>query len=212
MHNNPDLIVIGGGPAGCAAASFAARLRWKVVVIDSSLERGYLGSLGNVSFFPGFPEAISGPELVKRMRRQAELTGAHFVSESVCGISMQDGSFRVATESGRELTSRAVVIAVGAASRTNYLHNEREYMGRGVSHDALADGPGEAPPLMTEELRVGQIRRDGPAVHPQKGPSGAGRPPMDGAGHHLLAGASLAQDEHRRLGPGHELHGAHHRL
>lgn len=141
MLNNIDLIVIGAGPAGCAAATYASRCRWKVSVIDRSVEGGFLGSLGNVSYFPGFPEAISGADLVKKMRRQAELVGAHFLSDTVKVIAVDAQPFRVTTEGGKELGSPVVVIASGAAARSNYLHNEREFMGRGVSHDATADGP-----------------------------------------------------------------------
>lgn len=144
MHNNIEVIVIGGGPAGCAAATYAARCRWKATLVDKQLEGGFLGSLGNVSYYPGFPEAISGPDLVKRMRRQAELVGVNFMSDSVKSIEVGEGCIKAVTESGRELQAPAIVVAVGAAARTNYLHNEREFMGRGVSHDALADGPAVA--------------------------------------------------------------------
>lgn len=141
MQNHIDLIVIGAGPAGCAAATYAARCRWKVTIIDRSVEGGFLGSLGNVSYFPGFPEAISGADLVRRMRRQAELVGAHFLADAIKGIAVDAAPYRVTTDCGKELGSPSVVIASGAAARSNYLHNEREFLGRGVSHDAVADGP-----------------------------------------------------------------------
>lgn len=144
MQNQHDIIVIGAGPAGCSAAAYAARCRWKTLVIDKSSEEGFLGSLGNVSYFPGFPEAISGPELLKRMRRQAELIGVHFVSDTAKSITIDPKPLKVATEGGREYESRVVVIAAGAAKRTNYLHGEREFLGRGVSYDAMADGPAVA--------------------------------------------------------------------
>ena len=144
MHTNLDVIVIGGGPAGCAAATFAARCRWKTALVDRSVDGGYLGSLGHVSYFPGFPEAISGTELVKRMRRQAELTGVQIVADAAGAVAMGDAPVRVTTESGREVAAPAVVLATGAAARTNYLQGEREFLGRGVSHDARGDGPAVA--------------------------------------------------------------------
>lgn len=144
MHTQNDLIVIGAGPAGSAAATLAARCRWKTLVVDKSPDSSFLGSLGNVSYFPGFPEAISGKELLKRIRRQAELIGVHFVSDTVKSISVESAPYKVTTEGGKELLAQCIVIATGAAARTNYLHGEREFLGRGVSYDAMADGPAVA--------------------------------------------------------------------
>lgn len=144
MQNNLDAIVIGGGPAGCAAAAFLARCKWNVLIIDRSSSEGFLGSLGNVSYFPGFPESISGAEILKRMRRQCELEGARLATETVSAVSAEETGFKIASESGKEFFARAVLAATGAATRTNYLHGEREFLGRGVSYDVLADGPSVA--------------------------------------------------------------------
>ena len=64
MQINFDVLVIGSGPAGTAAATFVARCRWKTLAIDKAIDQGYLGSLGTVGYFPGFPEGISGGDLV----------------------------------------------------------------------------------------------------------------------------------------------------
>ncbi|MBN1282579.1 MAG: FAD-dependent oxidoreductase, partial [Proteobacteria bacterium] len=144
MQSNYDAIIVGGGPAGCAAAAFIARSKWSTLIVDRSQSEGFLGSLGNVSYFPGFPESISGAEILKRMRRQCELEGARLSTEPVTSISAADGGWRVATEAGREYHAKAVVVCTGAASRTNYLQGEREFMGRGVSYDVIADGPAVA--------------------------------------------------------------------
>ncbi len=144
MQTSYDVIIIGGGPAGSAAAAFTARSKWQSLVVDRSMERGFLGSLGNVSYFPGFPESIRGRDLLERMRRQAELEGAHFLSDSVTQISGSEGSFKLITQSGKGLEAKAVVVATGASDRTSYLHGEKEFLGKGVSHDALTDGPAVA--------------------------------------------------------------------
>ena len=144
MQTNYDVIIIGGGPAGSAAAAFASRSRWGTLVIDKSIEAGFLGSLGNVSYFPGFPESIGGKDLLERMRRQAELVGTHFLSDSVTQLSGTAGSFKVITQQGKGLEAKAIVLATGASDRTSYLHGERECLGKGVSHDVLADGPAVA--------------------------------------------------------------------
>lgn len=136
-----DIIVVGGGPAGCAAATVVARNRWKTLVIDRSLNEGFLGSLGNVSYFPGFAESIAGADLVRRLRKQAELVGTTFKTGTASKFEFDGGKLSVSLEGGEIITARAVVLASGAATRTNYLHGEKELLGRGVSHDALADGP-----------------------------------------------------------------------
>jgi len=144
MQTNYDAVIIGGGPAGCAAATFVARCKWSALVIDRSTRESFLGSLGNVGYFPGFPESISGEELLKRMRRQTEFEGARFTSDSALALTGDAGSFKIATDSGKEYAAKAIVVATGAAARTNYLHGEREYLGRGVSYDVLSDGPAVA--------------------------------------------------------------------
>lgn len=141
MQTACDAIVVGGGPAGCAAAGFLARNGWNVQIVDRSMAGSYLASLGHVNAFPGFPEAIAGQELLRRMRRQAELHGAKLVNDAVAAITPAEGGFTLATESGKSLGARAVVIATGASTRVNPLPGEREYLGRGVSYDVLSDGP-----------------------------------------------------------------------
>jgi thioredoxin reductase (NADPH) len=144
MQTAYDAIVIGGGPAGCAAAAFICRCRWSAAVVDRSQSGSFLGSLRNVSYFPGFADAISGQDLLSRMRRQAEHFGAAFVSDEVTAIEGSSGSFTVKASSDKALSAKAIVIATGAASRTNYLQGEREFLGRGVYYDVQADGPAVA--------------------------------------------------------------------
>jgi thioredoxin reductase (NADPH) len=144
MQNGYDVIIIGGGPAGSAAAALLSRCKRDAMVVDKSMSAGFMGSLGNVSYFPGFPESISGPELLKRMRRQAELVGAHFLSDEVTQVSGMKGSFKTISQSGKELHAKAIIVATGACTRTNYLQGEREFLGRGVSYDVQADGPAVA--------------------------------------------------------------------
>lgn len=141
MMTNYDLVVIGAGPSGCAAATHASRCRWKVLVINRLDEKGFLGSLKNVNYFPGFPEDISGLDLLKRMHRQAELAGARFVEDTVCNMASYESSFGVSTDNGLKFETRAAVLATGAALRAHYLHNEKEFLGCGVFYDAMVDGP-----------------------------------------------------------------------
>jgi thioredoxin reductase (NADPH) len=144
MHNEFDVIVVGGGPAGCSAAMFMARCKHKTLVIDKNDGTSYLGALGNISCFPGFSEPVTGRELLQKMKKQAELEGVRFSKGAVTAIAADSTLKRIITDNNEEHTARAVVIATGAASRKNYLNGEREFLGKGVSHDVMADGPSVA--------------------------------------------------------------------
>lgn len=139
--NDIDVVVVGGGSAGASAAAMAARNHWKVLVIDNSLKDGFLGSLGNVSFFPGYLESSSGVELIQKMRKQSELFGAQYRTAKVQKISADDDKFKISVGGDQVIKSRTVILASGAAQRTNYLNGERDFLGRGVSYDATVDGP-----------------------------------------------------------------------
>jgi thioredoxin reductase (NADPH) len=144
VQSHYDAIIIGGGPAGCAAAAHLARCRWSTAIIDRSMAGSLLAGLGSVAYFPGFPEAISGQELLRRMRRQAELAGAQLLSETASGVSADGGTLKLAAESGKEFTARAIVVATGCGLRASYAPGERELLGNGVYLDAHADGPSAA--------------------------------------------------------------------
>jgi thioredoxin reductase (NADPH) len=137
---NIDVIVIGGGTSGCAAATLLARNRRKTMVIDSAPQEGFLGSLGNVSYFPGVTDSTSGEELVERFRKQGEQTGVQFRQGRVEKIAEGEQP-QVSVYGGEKINARALLVASGAALRSNYLDGEKEFHGRGVSHDAALDGP-----------------------------------------------------------------------
>ncbi len=144
MQSEFDAVIIGGGPAGSSAAMFLARCRWRVLVIERDAALGNLHQLPSVICFPGFPEPISGAELVRRMHKQSELEGVRFVKDSVAALAAENMPARIVTESSAEYTAKAVVVATGAANRTNYLHGEREMLGKGVYYDAVFDAPSVA--------------------------------------------------------------------
>jgi thioredoxin reductase (NADPH) len=135
-----DVIVIGGGASGSAAAAFTAGRGWNTCMADKNLLDGYLGSLGHVCQFPGFPEGIAGREIVERLRKQAEKAGAKVLTCEITEINAEEGKF-VAAGCGETLEARAAILATGAAARTGFLTGEKEFFGRGVFHDARTDGP-----------------------------------------------------------------------
>jgi thioredoxin reductase (NADPH) len=136
-----ELIIIGSGPAGCTAAVYAARAQLKPLVFEGSVTAGgALMATTEVENFPGFPEGISGPELMAQMRKQADRFGALLVPEDVVSVELTGPVKTVVDGSGRTHHARAVVLAMGSAYRRLGLPDEDRLSGRGVSWCATCDG------------------------------------------------------------------------
>lgn len=134
------VIVIGSGPAGLTAALYTARARLDPLVLVGDLLGGQISLTYEVENYPGFPEALTGAELVERMQRQAERFGARLEHASVVQVDFTRGSpFYVKTDS-QEYEADAVIVAVGASPRKLHVPGEAEFTGRGVSYCATCDG------------------------------------------------------------------------
>ncbi|MBT1095463.1 thioredoxin-disulfide reductase [Streptomyces sp. Tu102] len=136
-----QLIVIGSGPAGYTAALYAARATLRPLVIASSVEAG--GDLMNtteIENFPGFPEAVMGPDLMDRMQRQAERFGTDIVFDDVTSVDLAGDIKTVTLASGEQHRALAVVFATGSAYRKLGVEGEDRLSGRGVSWCATCDG------------------------------------------------------------------------
>lgn len=134
-----DIVIIGGGPAGLTAGIYAGRAQLNTVILEKGLPGGQIAQTEEVENYPGFDEAISGPELSQRMVRQAEKFGAKIVMEEVLKLEQAGHGFLV---TGYDTTyhARAVVIASGANPRRLGVPGEDEFYGRGVSTCATCDG------------------------------------------------------------------------
>ncbi|NBC30630.1 MAG: thioredoxin-disulfide reductase [Spirochaetes bacterium] len=140
MQASHDLIVIGGGAAGLAAAQYGARANLRTLVVEQMANGGQCLLIEGLENYPGFPDPIDGDEFTERFERQAKQFGAQFQIATVEGIEKEGDVFRLSTSEG-ELTAFSVVLATGAKHRTLDVPGEAELQGRGVSYCATCDGP-----------------------------------------------------------------------
>ncbi len=137
MHTK--LAIIGSGPAGITAAIYAGRALLNPVVIAGQEAGGQLMTTTEVDNYPGFPDGILGPELMKYMRQQAERFNNQFIEENVIKIQTQSKPFVITTEN-QELTADSIILATGASSIWLGLESESRLRGHGVSSCATCDG------------------------------------------------------------------------
>jgi thioredoxin reductase (NADPH) len=135
-----DVAVIGGGPAGLAAALYAARSRVNTVVFESGLPGGQIVTTDWLENYPGFPAGVSGAEIGQRMHEQAEHFGAFFRTfDPVQKLEPVGTDWRVTSDEG-EVMAHAVILATGAVPKKLGVPGEAEFAGRGVSWCATCDG------------------------------------------------------------------------
>ncbi len=140
MDSDFDLIVIGGGAAGLAAAQYGARANLKTLLVEELAAGGQALLIDALENYPGVMGPVSGYELSETMRKQAEAFGASFLTASATGLARGPEGFRVETSEG-PLSSRTVVLATGAKHRHVGVPGEEKFAGRGVSYCATCDGP-----------------------------------------------------------------------
>ena len=134
-----DIIIIGGGPAGLTAATYARRAGKSVLVIEKNAFGGQITWSPKVENFPGFV-SVSGVELGDKLLEQAMEQGAEVELEEVETLTVNSGVKRVRCVSGAEFEARAVIIATGARPRMLGLPREQELIGNGVCFCAVCDG------------------------------------------------------------------------
>jgi thioredoxin reductase (NADPH) len=134
-----DILIIGAGPAGLAAALYAGRSLVKPVVLERLSVGGLVLSTEWIDNYPGFPDGIAAPELMERMHRQAERFGAEFVSDEALSLTRTDNGFSVSTAGGTTYKAGSVIVATGAMPRVLPVKEESRYHGRGISYCATCD-------------------------------------------------------------------------
>ena len=134
------LIITGSGIAGLSAAIYAGRSNNDPLVFEGDEPGGQLTLTTEVDNYPGFPEGISGPELIQDMKSQAERFGAEIKNGAVEDVTADDRPFTVRLNNGDVYTADAVIAASGASARTLGIPGEDDLMGYGLSTCATCDG------------------------------------------------------------------------
>ena len=141
MTERYDVIVVGAGPAGLAAAIYAARARLRTLVVDESIPGGQVKTTHKVSNYPGFPEDVKGADLAAAFAAQAARFGAEVrraveITEHELGGDPK----RLVLDEEETVEARAVIVATGARPRPLGVPGEDRFKGRGISHCATCDG------------------------------------------------------------------------
>ena len=133
------VLIAGSGPAGLTAAIYAARAQLNPLVLEGLAPGGQLTVSHKVENYPGFPEPLSGEEVMEKLRKQAKQFGARLKSGSVEKIKKTDNVFEIDTGT-EKIVTRALIIATGAEARRLPLPAEPKFYGRGISGCATCDG------------------------------------------------------------------------
>lgn len=135
-----DVIIVGGGPAGLTAALYTARHNLKTLVLEGRKTGGRALEAHQVDNYPGFPDGVSGQDLMEKMIQQALRFGAEIRNETVVGLSDFGGQKMINTRMGF-YQAKSVVVATGVSRKSLSVPGENEYKGRGVSYCGVCDGP-----------------------------------------------------------------------
>lgn len=137
------LVIIGSGPSALTAAIYAARADLQPLVVEGFMKGGQPGgqlmTTTEVENFPGFPEGIDGPELISRMKKQAQRFGTEFIMEDIDSVDFSSRPFTL-SNSSRTITANSVIISTGASARILDHPTVKKFWGKGVSACATCDG------------------------------------------------------------------------
>lgn len=140
MDKSYELIIVGGGPAGITAGIYASRQKIKTLLITKSFGGQMAQKAVGIENYPGFEE-ISGFELIQKMEKHLKKREIDVLLDQVKTIQKNDNDFSVATISGKEFQSKAVIVATGADPRPLEVAGEKDFVGKGVSYCVACDGP-----------------------------------------------------------------------
>jgi thioredoxin reductase (NADPH) len=133
-----DIIVLGAGPAGLTAASYAGRARMDTLLIEGTKDGGQIVITNEIENYPGSLEEESGPSLIARMTKQVEKFGADRVTDTIVDVELE-GKVKHLKGNHGDYYAKAVVVATGASPRPIGCPGEKEFTGKGVSYCATCD-------------------------------------------------------------------------
>ena len=133
-----DVVIIGGGPAGCSCALYTSRSSLTTIILDKNPDAGALAITNKIANYPGTPGKLSGEQLLTQMRSQAIDYGAEYLQTQVYGVDLSSDSKIVYTPDG-VFSGKTLVLATGAMGRTSFIEGEEQYLGKGVSYCATCD-------------------------------------------------------------------------
>lgn len=134
-----DVVIIGAGPAGLAAATYAARARRKTLLIERAFPGGQAFNTHRIENYPGIKE-IGGPDLTDLMFQQATAFGAELMVAEITNLDLKSQPKRITTTDGTVVEAGAVILAMGAQAKKLDVPGEAQFNGRGVSYCATCDG------------------------------------------------------------------------
>lgn len=139
MSQIRDVIIIGAGPAGLAAAIYTGRARLDTLVLERAAPGGQILLTDSIENYPGFPEGVAPFQLMEDIRKQADKFGAKVVIDDAKGIQRKEDFWQI-VGSREEYRARAVIVATGSSHRRLDIDGEKELTGKGVSYCATCDG------------------------------------------------------------------------
>lgn len=139
-NNHTKCLIIGSGPAGYTAAIYASRANLSPILYEGNQPGGQLTITTDVENFPGYPEGVTGPQLMADLRKQAERFGAELRSGLVTNVDFDSRPFKLTIDNNETITADTVIIATGASAKYLGLEDEKKYNGLGVSACATCDG------------------------------------------------------------------------
>jgi thioredoxin reductase (NADPH) len=135
-----DVIILGSGPAGWTAALYTARAGFKPLVLEGLQPGGQLTTTTEVENFPGYPEGISGPQLMEDLRKQAARFGTDMRFGIATKADLSQAPYKITIDDEKVIEAQTVIIATGATAKYLGLEDEKKYAGMGVSACATCDG------------------------------------------------------------------------
>lgn len=139
-NNHTKCLIIGSGPAGYTAAIYASRANLSPILYEGNQPGGQLTITTEVENFPGYPEGVTGPQLMDDLRKQAQRFGADMRSGLITDVNFDVRPFILTIDNNETITADTVIIATGASAKYLGLEDEKKYNGLGVSACATCDG------------------------------------------------------------------------